>query len=115
MGLNNKLSIDFDDDDKDYHNFNEFLSDNTQRVKNKIANDFNKIGDDLLREIEIKKAKNEIRKQKLIRYILKRTKNSFSEEELKSYSINDVREIYNELKQSHSKFRKFIHFMFNIE
>jgi hypothetical protein len=72
MSLNKKiLSIDYDDDDKNYQAFNEFLDENTQRTKSKIANEFDKIGQDLLAEIEIKKLKKEIQKQKLIIYILK--------------------------------------------
>ena len=116
MELNKKiLSIDYDDDDKNYQAFTEFLDENTQRTKNKIANDFEKIGQDLLAEIEIKKLKKEIKKQKLILYILKHSKDVFSEHVLKSYTLEDVQEIYNELKQTRSTFTKFFHFIFNIE
>ena len=72
MALDKKiLSVDSDDDDVDIKSFSKYLQDDTLRQKNKIANEFQEIGEDLLTEIEKKNLKKEIQKSKYILYILK--------------------------------------------
>jgi len=116
MPLDKKiLSIDFDDDDKDYLSFSEYLNEDLERNKNKTANEFNQIADDLLAEIEEKKKIIEIEKDKLITFILKHSKNKYSSYQLKSYSISDVRNIHNEIKNNRNVLSKFFHFMFNLQ
>ena len=59
MDINNKkiLSIDEDDDEIDYKSLSIFLNDDALRNKNKFANEFNELGEELLAEIDEKKSK----------------------------------------------------------
>jgi hypothetical protein len=109
------LSVENDDDNKDYGEFNEFLENHTKRVKQKTAQEFEKIGKDLLIEIEKKKLRKEIQKDKCILYILKHDNKVYSKDVLKSYSFEDVLEIHNEIKASkQSKISKIFKFLFNL-
>jgi hypothetical protein len=109
------LSVENDDDYKDYGEFNEFLENHTKRQKLKAAQEIEKAGKDLLIEIEKKKLRKEIQKDKLILYILKQDKKIYSSDVLKSYSYEDVLEIYNELKANkQSKISKIFKFLFNL-
>jgi uncharacterized membrane protein YheB (UPF0754 family) len=111
----NILSIDSDDDDKNYKAFSEYLEDDTKRKRNLTAKEINEIGENLLKEIERKK-RNEVQKSsKLIPYILKNCDEKYDIDELKGYCYNDVLDIYNELKtQKQSFISKFFHFIFNL-
>jgi putative lipase involved disintegration of autophagic bodies len=108
------LSIDADDDDGvDIRSFTKFVQQNTDRTKNSTANQFNELGEDLLAEIEEKKTRKEFQKQKLISYVLKHNKGIYSERLLKAYSYEDVKDIYDELKNK-NVLRRVFHFVFNL-
>jgi len=112
----NILSIDSDDDNENYEAFNEYLINDTERKKGIAASEIEQIGEELLTEIEIKKTKQEIKKGEYILYILKHDDEIYSEKVLKSYSYEDVRMIYAELKKKNRPaIVKFFHFLFNIE
>jgi hypothetical protein len=111
----NILSIDSDDDNENYLQFDEFLNDDTNRRKKKIANEFDEMGKIYLKEIEANKNRQTIEKVKLIPYILKYSENKYTDEDLMTYSIEDVRDIYNQIKQERSSFlSKLFRFIFNI-
>jgi uncharacterized protein YfkK (UPF0435 family) len=108
------LSVDFDDDDKNYEAFSEYLEDDTRRKKNLTAYEIQKIADNLIKEIEIKKRNKAIKSDKLIPYILKHCNEKYNKEELKSYSFEDVQDIYKEIKtQRRSTITKIFQFIFN--
>jgi hypothetical protein len=108
------LSVDFDDDDKNYEIFSEFLEDDTQRKKNLTAVQINETAESLLREIERKNLLRGKKKTKLIRYIKKNSHYIYSKEELNSYSFEDVMNIYNETKrEKRSLITKIFQFIFN--
>ena len=65
------LSIDSDDDDKNYLAFSEYLEDDTRRKRNLTAKEINEVGENLLKEIERKKRNQALKSQKLIPFILK--------------------------------------------
>lgn len=115
MALDKKiLSIDFDDDDKNYLAFSEYLEKDTKRKMNQSASDIEKMGKQYLKEIERKKKNQDLIKTKLIPYILKHC-NKYDKEELNSYSFEDIQSIYDELKiQNQSAIIKFFRFIFNI-
>lgn len=108
------LSIDSDDDDDNYQVFTEYLNDNTLRTKHKMVSDVEKIGESLLLEIDKKKRFQNKKKLKHIKYITKHS-NKYDFEELKSYEINDVLKILEEVREeSQSVFKKFLLFIFNL-
>lgn len=112
----NILSIDSDDDDKDYLAFSEFLENDTQRKKKLAAKEITQIANDLVEEIERKKRNQKLKIKKLIPFILKNCDQKYTEEELINYSYNDVQDIYNELKEQkqQSSLNKFFRFIFNL-
>jgi hypothetical protein len=111
----NILSIDYDDDNKNYQAFDEFLQDDTKRKKNKSANEIEQIGDQLLKEIERKKKEKQLKAKKLIPYILKNCDGKYDEEELYSYSFEDVKDLYDNIKAEKSPLIvKIFRFLFNI-
>lgn len=116
MALDRKiLSIDADDEGVDIKSFTKFIEDDTHRNKNVIANQFTELGEDLLAEVEEKKQRKEIRKDKLIVYILKHDKNKlYSLKTLKSYSFEDVLNIYNEFKTRGTFLQRVFRFIFNL-
>jgi hypothetical protein len=114
MPLDKKiLSIDADDDGVDIKSFTKFSVDHTEREKNKIAKEFEEIGQDLLDEIEIKKAKQEILKCKYIIYIAKHDKYTVYPK-IETYSFVDVKKIYDELRSKDSMLKKIFRFIFNL-
>ncbi len=116
MALNDKiLSIDNDDDNRDYESFNNYLEEDTNRKKNKAAIDIEQMGNQFLKEIEIKNKRKEFKKKTvLIPYIIKNS--TYGIDELNSYSFEDVQGIYDEIKkENRPTLLKFIHFIFNIE
>lgn len=111
----NILSIDSDDDDKDYLAFFEYLDEDTKRKKNLTAREIREIADNLIDEIERKKRNQALKSKKLIPYILRHCDQKYTEQELNQFSYNDVQDIYNELKVQHqSFFSKFFRFIFNL-
>lgn len=116
MSLDEKiLSIESDDDNENYLQFDEFLTNDTNRKKNSFAKDIDLMGTQYLKEIDRNRNRQNIRKVKLIPYILKHSGNYYTEEELLSYSLNDIRIIYNDLKKENaSTLSKFFKFLFNI-
>jgi len=113
MAIDKKiLSIDSDDEGIDVKTFSKYLQDDTLRQKNKIANEFSEIGDDLLAEIEAKKVKREQDKKRYIKYILKRSKKHINSQ-LSSYSLEDVKNIYDEIRNQRP-LRKVVHFILNL-
>jgi len=108
------LSIDSVDDDKNYQEFSEFIKNHTLRVKNKIASDFDLIGDDLLAEIDEKKRQKNLAKKIYVDYILKHDKNKYSSPQLMSYAFEDVKNIYDEIKNRPNLLQKVIKFIFNL-
>ena len=115
MSVDDKiLSVDYDDDNNDYQSFSTHLEEHTVRTKNRIADDFINMGEDLLGEIEEKNARKNILKQKQITYILKHDKGVYSKRTLEAYSFDDVKDIYNEIKEKRGVFRKIFNFVFNL-
>jgi hypothetical protein len=95
----NILSVDSDDDkDMSYLSLSQYLEDDTERKKNRFAREFQEMGDDYLKEIERKKREKKRKQSKLIPYIIKHRKDLYDEEELFSYSYEDILEIYNEIR-----------------
>lgn len=110
-----KLSIEFDDDNKNYESFNEFMTSHTKRKKNVFANELESFGDKYLTEISRKKQKNEEKKKKLITYILKHSDNYF-EDDLYMYEYYDILDIYNQIKKKKQPvIFKFFQYIFNIQ
>ena len=117
MTLDRKiLSIDADDDDGvDIKSFTKYIEDDTLRNKNRFANEFNEVGENLLLEIEEKNSRREILKDNYIRYIMKHHDGSvYSERQLKIYSYEDVLNIYNELKTRGTFLERVFRFIFNL-
>jgi len=109
------LSIDADDDLIDYVSTNKFLKEDTERKKNQVVFEIEEFGDKLLQEIERKRKNKEKKKNKLIPYIVKNSKEFYEIDELRSYSFEDVLKIYNDVKAENSIIKKIFHFIFNIE
>lgn len=112
----NILSIDADDEDISYLSLAKHLEDDSERKKNQIFHEFEIMGDKYLKEIERKKKTQQSRIKKLIPYILKYRGDIHDNEELLSYSFEDVQDIYNEIRiEKKPAIIKFFHFIFNIE
>ena len=77
------------------------------------------MGKQYLKEIDKKKKQKELKKNKLIPYIILKSKGKYDTddlEELNSYSFEDVQDIYNQVKaENRSGISKFFYFLFNIE
>jgi hypothetical protein len=102
------------DDDIELDKLSEFLSDDTERKKKKAVRDIEEMGELFLGEIDKKKKNQKKLQEKLIPHILKKTKDKYSQEELESYSYDDVLKIYTEVKSQNGLFTKIFHFIFNI-
>jgi len=114
------LSIDYDDDDdKDYQAFDEYLQEDTLRKKNGVISEIEQMGSQYLKEIDKKKKQKELKKTKLIPYIIKYSKGKYDNDyldELNSYSFEDIQDIYNQVKtENRSIIAKIFHFLFNIK
>lgn len=107
------LSIEEDDDDLDVKSLHKYLEEYTIRDKNKVANDFTQMGEDLLADIAERNSRKDKRKSKQIKYILKHTKDKYSLRELNAYSYEDIWNIYHEM-QHENVFRKVFKFIFNL-
>jgi predicted transcriptional regulator len=111
----NIISIDSDDDNENYEAFTQYLDEDTKRKKHHVAVDFNKTGEQYLKEIDRKKKVQKIDSQKLIVYILKHCNGKHGYEELNSYSYQDIKDIYNEIKQQRRPvIAKIFRFLFNL-
>lgn len=109
------LSIEHDDDNKNYEVFNDFLLNHTKTKKKVLLKEIEMFGDDYLNEIEWKKKKENEKKNKLIPYIIKNSINNYNAQTLSKYSYQDVLDIYNEeKKQNQTLFTKIINFIFNL-
>jgi hypothetical protein len=102
------------DDNISYLKDAEFLKEIIQRETNVFANDILSIGDDLLNEISLKNFKAEKEKLDLIKKIIKKNK-KYTKDELITYSLPDVKHIFNEIKAKKSFLTKIIYFLFNLD
>lgn len=108
------LSIDFDDDNENYKGFLEYVISDTQRKQDKLVRDVNQMGDIYLEEIDRKNKKRNEKKMVYVKYIMNHS-DEYNEDELMSYSMHDVIEIYNTTKENrHSFFKKIFKFLFNL-
>lgn len=114
MNKNNKIiSIDSDDDDDNYNEFISFLNEDTKRKTEKTISDIEILGNDFLSEIDKKRKIKNIKKEKYVSYILKHS-NEYDRNELMSYEISDIVQIYTELKEKKQfKIKQFLKFLFN--
>jgi len=105
-----------DDELVDYVSLTKHLKEDTDRKKKQLSQEFEQMGGRYLQEIERKHSDKELKQAKLIPYILKHRSNIYDEDELMSYSFEDVQDIYDELKKEKKPaILKFFHFIFNIE
>jgi len=96
--------------------YSKYLENDAERSKKKIASEFEELGGQFLKEIEKKKKKKKLTQVKLIPYILKHAGDVYEEDELQSYTLEDVQDIYNEVrKQRRPVIVKFIYFLFGFE
>ena len=92
------------------------LDEDAERKKKVAANEFEAMGGQFLKEIDKKKKRKTSKKSELIPYILKHRGDDYDEEELMSYSYEDVLDIYDQTKkEKRPLIVKFFHFVFNIE
>ncbi|MFA5366388.1 MAG: hypothetical protein WC333_00495 [Dehalococcoidia bacterium] len=118
--LEKSVSIDSNDDDKDYGSFVKNIEDYTKKVKDKTAAEIMEKGERFLREIEAKKNTETMVKYKHILYILKHSKGKHTAEELQSYSLDDVKVIFLDIKRERksksffTKIARFFRFIFNM-
>lgn len=105
-----------DDELVDYVSLSKHLKEDTDRKKKQLSAEFEEMGGRYLKEIERKNKDKELKQIKLIPYILKHRGDIHDQDELMSYSFEDVQDIYNEVKkEKKSVIVKFFHFMFNVE
>jgi hypothetical protein len=105
-----------DDELVDYVSLSKHLKEDTDRKKKQLSVEFEQMGGKYLQEIERKNKDKELKQVKLIPYILKHRSDIHDQDELMSYSLEDVQDIYDEVKkEKKSSILKFFHFMFNIE
>jgi uncharacterized membrane protein YfhO len=108
---NNDFSLlDEDNDDVDYPEFSKHLRSNIKISKINYANEIESIGNELNSEIERKRKNETAKKNKLIKYIVKKDKDKYTSDELGKYSLNDIRIIYNEVKSNHVNISDMIKF-----
>ena len=105
-----------EDNDMSVLAYSKYLEDDVVRNKKKAASEFEELGAQFLNEIDKKKKRKKLTQIKLIPYILKHAGDIYDEEELKSYTLEDVQDIYNEVKSQKKSFiTKFFHFLFGFE
>jgi hypothetical protein len=112
-----KFKIEPDEDDNvSVLSLAKHLEEDAERKKNKVALEFQEMGDNYLKEIDRKKKTESLKQRKLIPYILKHRGDYYDESELMSYSFKDIQDIYDEIKKKNkSAITKFFNFLFNIE
>ena len=92
------------------------LEDDSERNKNRTAQEFDEFGGQFLNEIDKKKKRRKVLQVKLIPYILKHAGDTYEEDELNSYTLEDVQDIYEQVKKEKRPFIvKFFNFLFNFE
>jgi len=105
-----------DDELIEYVSLSKHLKEDTDRKKQQLTSEFEEMGDRYLQEIERKNKNKELKQLKLIPYILKHRGDIHDNDELMSYSFEDVQDIYNEIKANKKPvIVKIFHFLFNIE
>ena len=108
------LSIDFDDDDKNYLAFSEFLEEHTTRKKDFFVTELEEMGEKLLKEKDELKKRREPQKQKYIKRILKYDNINYSLDELNEMEYIDIRKLYAEIKERNLSFiKKLFSFLLN--
>lgn len=111
-----KNILPFDDELIDYVSLSKHLKEDTDRKKKQVSEEFEKMGARYLQEIERKNKNKELKQIKLIPYILKHRGEIYDNDELISYSFENVQDIYDEIKiEKKPAIIKFLHFVFNIE
>jgi len=109
------LSIEFDDDNEGYEAFFKHLNEHQKRKKNEFLSEIEKAGDLYLRELNEKKRRKTIKASKQISYILKRSDNIYTKEELELYSFEDIENIYNEFRiKRRSLIIRIFRFLFDL-
>ena len=99
------LSIDTDDDDNNYGAFTKFLTNDTSRKSKIVSDQITAFGEVMLNEIDEKKKIQNEKKDVLIKYIIKKSK-KYSPKTLREYELNDVKDIYDEIKYENKSFFK---------
>lgn len=116
MGVEKNILPSDDDELIDYVSLSKHLKEDTDRKKKQISEEFEEMGTRYLQEIERKNKNKELKQIKLIPYILKHRGEIYDNDELMSYSFEDVQDIYDEIKiEKKPAIIKFLHFVFNIE
>jgi len=100
--------LDEDNDEIGYDEFRKHLDDHNDRLMKFTAHEFEATGNNLLKEIDRKKTNDNLKKDKLIKYILKREKHMYSYDDLIDYELVDIRSLYDEVKAKRGKFFKFL-------
>ena len=91
------------------------LEEETKRKQKLLKSEFEEMGERYLKEIDRKKKHHTQKSTKLFPYIIKHSDGKYDEEELLSYSHEDVQDIYNEIKASRRPvIIKIIRFVFNL-
>lgn len=105
-------SIEYDDDNEGYAEFDKYMTDDTQRKKLKTAKIIDQHAEILLAEIELKKENQNVLKKDYMKYILKHCDGKYNKKMLEMYSFDDVKSIYFELKNNRNFFIKIFDFFF---
>lgn len=103
-----ELFLDEGNDDITYSEFTKHLKLHIDKKKESFANEIESSGEIFSKEIDKKKKNENVEKGKLIKYILKKEKKKYSAQELYSYSLGDVRFIYDEIKSNQFNLINFI-------
>lgn len=104
-----------EDDGMSVLSLNKHLEQNTELKKNITLFEIEEMGEKYLKEIEKKKKNKSFKSKKLIPYILRYCDDKYDEEELQSYSYEDIQDIYEEIKiKRRPAIIKFFHFIFNL-
>lgn len=105
------LSIDYEDNQDSYKEFDKFITEHTERQKRKTASDIVELGETFIQQIEHKRTVKEKAKKPLIKYIVKKS-NKYSEQYLLDLDYDDVLDIHTDIKyQNRSIFKKFWDFI----
>ena len=105
-----------EDNDMSVLAYNQYLEDHTERDRNKVASEFEELGEQFVKQIDKKKKRQKVVQVKLIPYILKHAGDLYDREELEAYHLEDVQKIYDDLKKEKKPWiTKFFNFLFNIE
>lgn len=104
-----------EDDGESALSLSKHLDEETARKKNSALHEIEEMGEKYLKEIDRKKKAKNLKSKKLIPYILKHYGDRHDEEELLSYSYEDVLDIYKDIKVlKRPAIIKFFHFLFNL-